>query len=203
MANKKVIIGLCGKQRVGKDTAYKIIKELYPQLSVRRFAFADALKKACAQLFCISESNFYFAKEKPTRLRWENVNQYFLDDFGNGHHEGFITHRELLQLFGMACRYIYPDIWVDIVINQLKTEPYDIAVITDVRFPNEVQKLKEIGAILIKIKRKTGIKDIHQSEQWVDFLKDKEFDYIMGTYDYSPPMDELYQRWRALLKEIL
>lgn len=91
------------------------------------------------------------------------------------------TPRKLLQLLGTECgrEIIHPNIWVnalfadykDIVKNvkSFKEEPnstkaYEMEkpnwIITDVRFPNEAQAIKDRGGIVIRVNRKIT------SEEW-------------------------------------
>lgn len=81
--------------------------------SARRFSFADALKTTAKN------------------LTWD----------GNKDTKG----RKFLQDLGQVARAYNKDVWADIVANDIEvwSEDTDIAVITDFRFPNEVEVLKK------------------------------------------------------------
>lgn len=54
-----------------------------------------------------------------------------------------IKGRKFLQDLGRAARAYNPDVWVNIVANEIQGTNPEIAVITDFRYPNEVKVLKE------------------------------------------------------------
>lgn len=81
-----------------------------------------------------------------------------------------LTPRKLLQLLGTDCgrKIIHPNIWVNALFsdykagfeflpqsngNKIKTPIYPNWIITDVRFPNEVEAIKKRGGIVIRVDR--------------------------------------------------
>lgn len=123
----KVIL-ISAKARNGKDQSAIYLKEILEEKGKRVLTihYADYLK--------------YFCKEY---LSWDGVK----DEHG----------REILQKWGsQVVRKNYPDTWVDIVIAILKgicTE-YDYVLIPDVRFSNEIDKMKEnFDCISIRLAR--------------------------------------------------
>lgn len=108
-----IIIPIAGKARAGKDSAAKILKEKLEDDGYRVLIlhFADYLKFGCA-----------------TYYEWDGNK----DNFG----------RELLQHVGTnEIRKLYPDFWVDCVckwINGSLKNDYDIFIIPDTRFENEI-----------------------------------------------------------------
>lgn len=112
-----LVITLSGKAEAGKDYSAKFIKEFWEKKgkSVLIIHYADYLKYVCKQYF-----------------DW------------NG--EKDVEGRALLQRVGTdIARRKMPNIWVDVVINFIKAfgEPYDIILIPDCRFPNEIQCVRE------------------------------------------------------------
>ena len=64
-----------------------------------------------------------------------------------------LTPRKLLQLLGTECgrQIIHPNIWVNALFaSYLKDSNW---VVTDVRFPNEAQAIKDKGGIVIRVER--------------------------------------------------
>lgn len=65
----------------------------------------------------------------------------------------------LLQGVGMLCRELYgPDVWIDCTVRKIDSliiynDPKVNIVISDVRFPNELEKLKSIGFTIVRIVR--------------------------------------------------
>lgn len=118
-------IALCGLKRSGKDT--------FANIAVREFgftanAFANSLKRYAKELFPQEFAN----DNKPV---------------------------ELLQRFGTCMRELDPNIWVNRMDSWLKVcEELDEnlgvesnIIITDVRYPNELEYLRNKGFIIIKI----------------------------------------------------
>ena len=63
---------------------------------------------------------------------------------------------KLLQLVGTEIfRRKDPNIWVNSVYQKLKDRKPRVALITDCRFPNEAEFVKQMGGTLVKIERET------------------------------------------------
>lgn len=121
-----VLIGFGSTARVGKDFAYSIIKEFIP--TANRIAFADALKEDLAQLFKNNGLDFYALDANPEEKK---------------------KIRPLMVEYGQLMRKFNDHIWIDRALN--KVTSYGLNIVTDVRFPNEVEKLKEKGGIYVHI----------------------------------------------------
>lgn len=67
--------------------------------------------------------------------------------------EESMTPRKLLQLLGTEAgrKIIHPNIWVNSLFSDY--EPHSKWIITDVRFPNEAEAIKERGGIVIRVNR--------------------------------------------------
>lgn len=94
----------------------------------------------------------------------------------------------LLQLIGEHYRNTYPDIWVDTFL----TTGHDITrnvIVTDLRFPNELEACKRNGFILVRVLRKDelrlnnlGNRDVyHESETALDDISNQTFDYTINN----------------------
>jgi hypothetical protein len=101
-----------------------------------------------------------------------------------------LTPRTLLQLLGTECgrQIIHPNIWVNALFADYDTSSnYDFNwIITDVRFPNEVQAIKDKGGIVIKINRDSDVVDNHSSETALDNYDG--FDFVV---DNNGSIDDL------------
>jgi len=94
--------------------------------------------------------------------------------------------REFLQTVGMWARGVDEDIWTKITQREIKglnLERSNI-FISDVRFRNEFQMLKEEGFYMVKIIRenenmKGAETGNHVSETSLDFLPDSSWDHII------------------------
>lgn len=223
MVNKKkrlesgtILICLTGKKQVGKDTSLKFIAELLREgttqyrCNVKRWAFADYLKDVAAKLFGVERDKFDgtdIEKDSPTHIRWKAISDALWEDFF-GEEEPvneFMTHRELLQIFGTnACRGIMPNVWPEYLRRALESSRADVNVVTDARFPNEVEMLREMGGYVVRLYRNTGsnLATNHPSETALDHLKDSWFDFVIKDQG-NRTMGDLKESWRIILKNIL
>lgn len=116
--------------------------------------------------------------------------------------KGYVKNPLLLQLIGEGLRQIYTeDIWIDIATEKIKSLPEDTNIfIPDLRYKNEAKKLKELGFIMINVKkdkREIDRDNTHISE--IDLL-DYPFDYTIennGTYY------DLYNQLDDILEDIV
>jgi hypothetical protein len=85
--------------------------------------------------------------------------------------------RALLQMIGTWGRTNDPDVWVNNVKDRIM-ESYGNIFISDVRFDNEFDMLKEMGFLLIKIERH-GDSGTHISDISLDSRKETDWDHII------------------------
>ena len=79
-----------------------------------------------------------------------------------------MTARELLQYFGTDIRRkMNTDEWVNHTLRTIKSEQSSLAIIADVRFPNEVESVKSAGGKVIRLTREFK-EDGHSSETALD-----------------------------------
>ena len=95
------------------------------------------------------------------------------------HAAGPMTAREFMQYFGTdIMRKMYSNIWVDNTIKKILAEGSELAVIPDVRFPNEVEAVLANGGEVIRLSR-VYEEDGHQSETKLD---PENFDHSKFTH---------------------
>ena len=142
------IIGLMGRRGSGKDTIAKAAQKLDD--SVVRLAFGDGVKHEVAEV--IGHSHV------------------FLDE----HKEQL---RPLLQAWGTEYRrnLCDPHHWIKSLANRLNgVDSESIVLITDVRFQNEVDFIREQGGVVVRVVRdrdKYEPVDFHPSEANIDSIK--------------------------------
>ena len=112
-----------------------------------------------------------------------------------------LTPRLLLQILGTEAgrEIIHPNIWCNALFGNYTKETNWI--ITDVRFPNEADAIKERGGILIRLTRTTPVAEEvakHESETALDNYN--KFDYII---DNRGTEEELYAQVDKLAQEVL
>lgn len=63
-----------------------------------------------------------------------------------------MTAREVMQHIGTNIfREMLPDIWIDTTIRRIQQEMPELAIVTDVRFPNEVEGIQKAGGKVIRL----------------------------------------------------
>jgi len=104
------------------------------------------------------------------------------------------TYREFLQLFGTeAGRAINPNIWINALFSGHNENKYWI--ISDMRFPNEANTIKERGGVIIRLNRNQGEPATHKSETELDNYK---FDFTINNEFISIP--ETKEKVKQMLK---
>jgi hypothetical protein len=99
--------------------------------------------------------------------------------------EGLMTGREVMQYFGTEiCRSMSPNCWVDALMNQIQVEGTDLAVITDCRFPNEINGIKQAGGKVIKLLR-NPLSQNHMSETQLDQIDQSIFDKVIDNSEMT------------------
>lgn len=151
---------------------------------VKIYSFADELKRICAELFNIPLECLYGTDEQKnqlqTHLLWENmpkaINSTFMKKIIKAPDakrsfdwkEGPMTAREFMQFFGTdVCRKMYEPIWINFCIKKIQREQSALAIIADVRFPNEAKAIEQAGGKVVRLTREV-YDDSHSSESALD-----------------------------------
>lgn len=132
-----MIVGIAGKAGAGKDT---IGDYLIKHRGFVKVSFAFALKKAVAAILNCSV-------EKMDDRDWR---EKIIPELG-------VSPRYMMQTLGTEWgrQMVNENIWVHLAMERAKLHESDNlnVVITDVRFPNEVQAIQEAGGIVIWVSR--------------------------------------------------
>jgi hypothetical protein len=141
-----MIIGICGFIGSGKDTVADYLVNLH---HFRRESFANTLKDAVAQVFGWDRTMLE-GRTKMAREWREQVDSWWADRLGIPH----LTPRYILQQWGTeVCRSgFHDDIWIASLENKLRNSRDDV-VISDCRFPNEIQAIKQSGGLVVRVVR--------------------------------------------------
>lgn len=152
----KVIL-ISAKAQHGKDTSALILKEIYEAKNKRVLIthYADLLKYICKTFF-----------------NWNGEK----DDYG----------RTLLQQVGTntVCAK-QPDFWVDFIISILNlfNDSWDVVIIPDCRFVNEIEKMRaNFDTTLIRVIRPdfdNGLSEIQKQHPSETALDNFDFDHII------------------------
>ena len=140
-----MIIGFVGFIGSGKDTAADYLVNFH---EFRRDSFANTLKDAVSAVFGWDRV-LLEGRTKEARDWREQKDEWWSQRLGMN-----ITPRLVLQYWGTeVCRNgFHPDIWVASVENKLR-QTKDNIVITDCRFANEVNAIKNAGGSTVRIQR--------------------------------------------------
>jgi len=159
--------------------------------------WAGKLKTIASLITGIEVEKFEDQEFKKTNLgpEWNITKQYESDApwiaEGGESYEEPMTVRDLLQILGTEAMRegLHTNVWVNALMADYKPGPFypDVSaedhaklpnwIITDTRFPNEAQAIKDKGGMVIKVDRPgVGPVNGHPSE---DALKDYNFDYVI------------------------
>ncbi len=142
-----IILGIGHYSRTGKDTfanaLVDILHEMNPELRIGRRSFASKLKEVTHDLYAWAglQGEAYYNNPKH-----EHERDVKLPALG-------LTPVEVWVQFGTPAvrEQVYDGTWIDYL---LKTDhKLDVMIIPDVRFPNEIQAIRDVGGYLTKIVR--------------------------------------------------
>jgi hypothetical protein len=140
-----MIIGICGLIGAGKDTIADYLVNIH---QFRRESFANSLKDAVSAVFNW-DRELLEGRTKQSREWREQPDPWWTARLGQS-----ITPRQVLQYWGTeVCRRGYhDDIWIASLENKIRNSRDDI-VISDCRFPNEINAIKRAGGRVIRVTR--------------------------------------------------
>ena len=166
------LIGITGLKTSGKDTTFEAIRTLTGGLAVRR-AFADNLKRLGALALGYDYAKMDAFKEKGAIDVFDDASAS-----NSGDAISVVTGRQYLQNLGVGAREVFgSNFWVDQVLPLDRARRELIwcyhpellelpkwAVVTDVRFPNEAQRVLDLGGEVWEVVRPGLESDGHASE---------------------------------------
>lgn len=133
-----IVIGLGHKARQGKNYVADFMKAQDNRVKI--YAFADELKKYCA------------AHHDELLPQWQLANQ--TKQVPACKEDPIYGYTKILQWYGTdVARKADPDTWVKALATRMETDAPEIAVVTDVRFPNEAEYIASQGGYLIEVVR--------------------------------------------------
>ena len=210
-----MIIGICGFIGSGKDTVADYLVNLH---HFRRESFANTLKDAVSAVFGWDRTMLEGRTKQAREWREQQ------DNWWTNRLSMVITPRWVLQNWGTeVCRNgFHDDIWIASLENKLRNSTDDV-VISDCRFPNEIQAIKQAGGIVVRVVRgpepewydaavscnrgpngnstwalsgrKLEQLGVHASETaWVG----TQFDVVL---DNNSTLDDLYQQVKRLVQD--
>ena len=168
------IIAFAGRKQSGKTTSAEFVSNLFYQFGDSKiYNFADPLKNLCIDILGLEYNQCYGSDEDKNQLvncYWDNKQ---------------LTAREVLQIVGTDMfRKMQNHVWSNATIRQILREQPNVAIIADCRFPNEVDAIKNVGGIVIKLTR-NPYNSNHASEIALDpdQYDQFNFDLIIENHD--------------------
>jgi hypothetical protein len=168
------IIGVVGFMNSGKGTVGDILNE-YGCVSE---SFARPLKDAVSNIFGwprnLLEGDTGFSR------KWrEEKDIWWSEKLGYD-----VTPRKILQFYGTELfrENFHNDIWILSLEYRLQAQPKNSFVITDVRFPNEIETIRRMGGKIVLVKR-------GPNPEWYDLALNHNRDSSL------PKPDVHYSEW--------
>jgi deoxynucleotide monophosphate kinase-like protein len=198
-----MLIGLNGNLKAGKDTTYEIIRQFKPE--AERVSFADLLKDSAADSIGMSRGLLEWLKgeeEFKFTIKWEGRGNPYENGLSHALRDELntweMTARQYMQWYGTEGHRTYfgENIWVDAALPVDLDHSQRFIVVTDMRFPNEVERVQNLGGVTVKIMRgvETAFSN-HPSEQNID-------DYIDAFIDNNGTKQELAEKVQRFLFEL-
>jgi hypothetical protein len=158
------IIGLGHKARQGKNYVADFMKA--EDNRVKTYAFADELKLYCKE---------HHDELVPRWQLWHQTKQ-----LPTSKADPIYGYTPILQWWGTEiARKENPDCWVQALDNRLSTDNPEVAVITDIRFPNEAEYIKQKAGYLCEVVRLKS-----DGTQFVDTGRDPNHPSETALNDY-------------------
>lgn len=135
------IVGFAGHSGVGKNTCAELFEVVCP-LRVQSVSFATELKNVSHMLYSHLglETAEYYEKNRDLRhIRLPEIDK---------------TPVQIWAEVGHKMRDVYRNTWVDKAMQTISQMNCDVACITDVRYPSEIEAIYASGGVVVKVHNK-------------------------------------------------
>jgi hypothetical protein len=178
------IVAIQGFIGSGKDTLADLISEKYGKCI--KLSFASVLKDIVGLVFNwdrgLLEGNTLESR------KWrEEIDEWWSSRLNIPN----LTPRWVLQNWGTDVLRIHfhPDIWLASLenkINKIEKDKFDLVIITDCRFENEIETLRNLGATFIRIKRGPEPSWVYDylEKNFIPMVHPSEYLWIKNSFDF-------------------
>lgn len=189
------IIGISGKKASGKTTSAQFLIDKYlwqgMKFNIKKYSFADALKQIATNIIGLPDRLVYGTQADKSAS--SGIHSQDLYDFSkmiyklcsNYPLERFVllqnkelSIRNVLQIVGHFFRCLNKDSWINATFAKINEERPEIAIIDDVRFPNEANRIHSENGLVIRLTRSID-NDVDISETALDTYS--EFDSVINN----------------------
>lgn len=148
----KFILAVGGQAGMGKDTFVDEAERLMKMnASAYRTSFAEGVKSILSNTFSVSLGQIERSKRDPEPMP-----------------EFQVSTRRALQMIGDGFREIKQDVWVEQLLKRVDASDATHALVTDLRYENEMKALKKRGGILVLVGRACMLnEDANPSESFM------------------------------------
>tara|TARA_R100001163_G_C5065372_1_gene203317 strand:- start:109 stop:951 length:843 start_codon:yes stop_codon:yes gene_type:complete len=173
---------------------------------VKIYALADTLKEMAVKILGLSEEQVFGSdedKNSKTSLKWEDMpgvispSELKKKGFDKAqaaelgllvHAKGKMTAREVLQYVGTDIfRKMNHNVWLDSFVAKVESDGSELALVSDVRFENEIEGIQKRGGFVIGLSRDIyNGKDDHSSESELNTALDN-CDALINNSDITIP----------------
>lgn len=175
---KPLIIALCGKKGVGKDTLFKAVADL----GFQRLSFSDQLKDICSDVFPWLALDY--PQGEKDRKQFQSKN-------------GLMSPREVWMSMN-----VITEIDEDVLVRRLERQMNNmiahdqrLIIITDLRKEEEYRWVRKNGIPIIRI---------HDFDQRNEDAVEAFLDTIVGDFDfYNYKNEQSLTNFQQLIQEIL
>jgi hypothetical protein len=189
----KTLVGLIGPAGCGKDTVSGLLKDK----GFVRVASADIMKEDLCRYLQINRKTLELYKniELDVVERRPYVHRHLVCNF---------SIRRFLQEYGMDLRERHGDnYWIDLSVKS-KIDEYDKIVVTDIRFENEWNYIKDQSGYMVYIDGRSALTDLtqvnHISEKLATSPTTSEnADFVI---DNSGTLDDLQMQISKLMVDL-
>jgi hypothetical protein len=190
------------------DYPSKEVDELYKTYSVKLYSFLDPLKRLCIEMLGLDPMQCYGSDDdmgSPTHMCWEDIfdevrKKYSRPRRGSGGKKpasGKMTAEEVVRVVGedflskMDGNYLARGLY-----SLINSEGYNLAIVHDAYYPNEVTLGTENGAKVIRLLRSNNVDDTEQNAALDEFPLG-EFTMVLDNNNLS--MTETHHRMRPII----
>ena len=173
-----MIIGLVGNKRVGKDTCADYLCYTH---NFKKYSFATYLKESLKILFDWDDNSFNDDNKEKIDEYWSCTPRYMCQELGS-----FLRNINI----NFHIKRLDKDIQKHLLNRK------ENIIFSDIRYQNELDYVKSLGGIIIKIDRNTILNNYsnHESETSIQYLNNIDH-YI----DNNSTKQELYNKIKTIL----